>query len=291
MNADTLESYRHSGKFGLAGPVLAVVAAGALGFPLGLAYSYLLRWIPFIYINLLATFGYGAAFGWVTSRVLKSNHVRSPTVAALTGLAVGLIALYLEWSGHLHVLFDDAPWFFLPDEIWRSLPFLYEHGSWGLRSGGNITGIPLAIVWLGEAGIIVGIAVVLPYTFVKDTPYCEKTKCWLDEEKKINTLETIADPAQVAALKAGDLMPITAAKPKTEGASAFTRLLLKRSEKCPVFCTLRVQNVTVSIDRKGNLKEKVNDLTQDLIIPASMFELIGKFEDFAPLPAVAPPSA
>ena len=284
MNSDTLETYRHSGRFNALGLVLAVAAAGLLCLPLGLAYAYLIRWIPFVYVNILVTFGYGFAFGWVTTRLLKAGHVRNPALAGLCGLAAGLLGLYGEWSGHLHVLFEDAPWYFLPDDIFQTLPLLYEKGSWSFH-GRNVTGIPLAIVWVVEAGIIVGVAAVLPYSFVRETPYCEKTRCWLDEEKKINTLENFTDPAHLAALKAGDIMPIVQARPKAEGASMFPRLLLKRSPRCPVFSTLRVQSVAVSFDTKGNVKERVTGLTKDLIIPASMFDLIAKFEEFKPAPA------
>lgn len=81
MPADLLESYRHSGKFNPAG-VIAAPAAAVLGVPLGLAYAYLLHWIPFIYINFFLTLGYGFAFGWVTTRVLKATQVRNVPVAA-----------------------------------------------------------------------------------------------------------------------------------------------------------------------------------------------------------------
>lgn len=283
--SDTLETYRHSGKFNAPGLVLVVAAAAAIGFPLGLAYAYLIRWIPVVYVNVVLTCGYGFAFGWVTTRILKASQVRNTTLAVLCGLAAGFIALYMEWSAHLHVLFEDAPWFFRPDQIVRAMALLYEEGSWGMRSGGNVTGIPLALVWVIEAGIIVGLATLLPWHFVRDTPFCEKTRCWLDEDRKIDTLETFTDDAQLAALKAGDILPITQAKPKADNAAVFTRLLLKRSPKCTIFCTLRVQDVTISIDDKGKVTEKTEDLTGDLIIPASMFDLIAQFEQFKPGPA------
>jgi hypothetical protein len=284
MSADTLETYRHSGKFNAAGPVLALGAAAVAAVPLGLAYSYLIRWVPFIYLNMLATCAYGCVFGWMTMRLLKAGHVRNTTLAALVGFGAGLLALYGEWSGHLRVLTEDAPWLFGPDEILRGMQVLYEQGSWGMKSGGNVTGIELALVWVGEAGLIVGFATLLPYGFVMGTPYCEKSRCWLEEEKKINTLERISDPAQLAALKAGDIMPVVSAKPKPDGAGVYTRLWLKRSPQCPVFCTLRVQDITVTVDKKGKLQESAKDLTGDLIIPASMFELIAQFEHFKPEP-------
>jgi hypothetical protein len=283
--SDTLEAYRHSGKFNLSAVGLSLGAAAVAGFPLGLAYSYLIRWVPFIYLNMLATCAYGGVFGWMTMRLLKAGQVRNTGLAALCGLGAGLLALYGEWSGHIHTLFDEAPWVCTPEEILRGMKILYEEGSWGMKSGGNVTGIFLALVWIAEAGLIVGFAILLPWAFVKDTPYCEKSRRWLDEQKKINTLETITDPAQLAALKAGDIMPIVSAKPKADNAAVFTRLLLKRSAQCPVFCTLRVQNITISIDKKGNVNEKAADLTGDLIIPASMFDLMAKFEEFKPAPA------
>lgn len=283
--SDTLEAYRHSGKFNISAVALSLGAAAVAGFPLGLAYSYFISWVPFIYLNVLATLAYGYAFGWLTTKILKAGQVRHTGLAALCGLAAGLIGLYFEWSGHMHTLFSDAPWFFWPDEIMRGMAYLYEKGSWGMRGGDNITGIPLALVWATEAVLLVGVTTLLPHAFVRDTPYCEKTKCWLDEDKKIDTLETITDAAQLAALKAGDIMPIVSAKPKADNAAVFTRLLLKRSPKCQVFCTLRVQDITISIDKKGNVSEKVVNLTGDLIIPASMFDLIAKFEEFKPTPA------
>src|SRR5690348_2250719 len=100
--SDTLAAYRHSGKFNAPGLVLSVVVAAALGFPLGLAYAYLIRWIPFIYVNILATAGYGFVFGLVTTKVLKATQVRNTALAGLCGLAAGLIALYCDWSGSLH---------------------------------------------------------------------------------------------------------------------------------------------------------------------------------------------
>lgn len=284
MSDTTLETYRHSGKFNPAALAAALGVAAVVGIPLGLGYAYLLRWIPFIYVNFLLTFGYGFAFGWLTTRILKVGRVRNAAVAGLTSLGTGLIALYFEWSGHIHALVEGAPWILRPDQILAVIPLLYEAGTWSIKSA-TVSGIPLAIVWLVEATIIVGIAALVPYSLIRDTPYSEKSRCWLDEEKKISTLELITDDAQVAAIKSGDLMPVIAARPKAEGAATFTRLVLKRAAAAKDFCTVRVQDVSVSIDSKGNVNEKTKDLTQDLILPASMFELVAKLDELKPAPA------
>lgn len=289
MSLDPLQAYRPSGKFTAAGLVVPLVAGAVVAFPLGLVYSKALRWIPFVYINMLATCAYGFALGWLTSLAVKHTRVRNVTLATLLGAAVGCIGVYFEWSGFIWAVWEEAPLFSPPGDILAAMSFLYEHGSWGLKSGGNITGVFLAIIWTCEAGAILVFATMLPRAFVQDTPYCEKTGCWLEERKQIDTLEAISDPAQRAAVQAGDIMPVVQAGPRGD-APVHTRLLLKRSPKCRVFCTVRVQEVTSEVDKDGKLKSSTADLTRDLILPASMFALVAQLENLAPAAGTAKPA-
>jgi hypothetical protein len=77
-------------------------------------------------------------------------------------------------------------------------------------------------------------------------------------------------------------MPLADAKAKVDGAAVYTRLILKRAPQRTGFCTLRVQNVTVSIESDGKVKEQAENFTGDLILPTSMFDLITRFEEFVP---------
>jgi hypothetical protein len=284
MNSESLPVYRHSGKFGIHGPMLALVAATALGLPLGLAYAYLIKWCPFIYVNFLATAGYGLLFGLVAGFFLKFGKVRNTAFALFTGILVGCIAWYFNWSSHVYALFKGAPLFSFPNVILDVMKMLYNEGSWGMHNSGNVTGIPLAIVWLVEAGIIVGLAALTTMGFVSDVPFCEKNQCWLDQEKKISTLQNFTDPLHLLALKAGDLGPLVKAQPKEAGANAFARLILKHSPRTQEFCTVRIENVTTTQDKNGNRKEQVVKLTQNLKVPPSTFELLTKFEKFGEVP-------
>ena len=284
MNPDALPVYRHSGKFGVQGPVLALVAAIVLGVPLGLAYAYIIRWCPLVYINFLATAGYGFLFGLIGGFTLRFGKVRNTLIAALTGILVGVIAWYFNWSAHVHAIFTSAPWINTPDTILNVMRLLYEKGSWGMRSGDAVTGIPLAIVWVVEAGIIIGLATFTTVGFVDDVPFCEKNQCWLDQEKKISTLRNFTDPAHIAALKSGDLAPLVQAQPKDADSNAFARLILKHSPRTQEFCTVRIENVTTTRDKDGNSKEKVEKLTKNLKVPPSTFDLLAKFEKFGEAP-------
>ena len=289
MSAAPLQAYRPSGKFTAAGLVVPLLAGAAVAFPLGLGYAKALRWIPFVYINMLATCAYGFALGWLTNLTVKHTRVRNVAFATLLGAAVGGLGVYFEWSGFIWAVWEDAPLFSPPGDILAAMSFLYEHGSWGMKSGGNVTGVFLALIWACEAGAIVVFATLMPRGFVQDTPYCEKTGCWLEEQKQIDTIEAIGDPAQREAIRAGDIMPVIAAKPRGEGL-VHTRLLFKRSPKCQVFCTVRVQEVTSEVDKDGKLKASTADLSGDLILPASMFDLVAQLENLAPAPAAAKPA-
>src|SRR5260221_5516678 len=101
MNTETFQVYRHSGKFGVHGPLLALVAALVAGFPLGFAYAYLVKWIPIVYVNFFATIGYGVLFGFLSGWLMKFGKVRNTAVASLTGMLAGAIAPYISLERHI----------------------------------------------------------------------------------------------------------------------------------------------------------------------------------------------
>ena len=207
MNENFHPFYRHSGKFGVHGPLLAILAALIVGYPLGIVYAYLVKWIPFIYLNFFITVGYGLAFGFMTVPLLKFAKVRSGIIALLTGLIVGLCAWYFNWNGFLHAMAKEPPALISAAQLSRLMKYLYENGSWGIGFSSNspVTGIVLAIVWVVEAGVIIGASTLLAFAAVANTPFSERDNCWLDEEKTIEKLDAFVLPDQIAAFKAGNI--------------------------------------------------------------------------------------
>lgn len=277
MNPNIHPFYRHSGKFNPAGPILVFLAALVAAFPLGLLYSYLINWIPFIYLNFLITLGYGFVFGTLTSLLLlKFGKVRNTAVAFLSGTAAGLIAWYFSWNGHIHALAGDVPWLLTPGQIWTAVKILYNEGSWGIGFGSQepLTGIPLAIVWLGEGAMIVGLAAMISYRSVKDTPFCEQHNCWFDEKKVIDKFDVFTHPQHLEAFKTGDIAPLEEARPRVPASGQFARVTVKHSKNCHDLCTLSIDNVTVTPDKNGNPKEKASTLVTHLLVPKSMIEYL-----------------
>jgi hypothetical protein len=285
MNAETYQFYRHSGKFSPHGLALALIVPIAAGFPLGYVYAYLIKWIPFIYLNVFIVAGYGGVVGFLAGWMLKIGKVRNNTLATLCGLLAGIVGLYMGWNGHVHAYFEGAPIFCLPAEILKGMKYLYEHGSWTLK-GEMVTGIVLAIVWGIEALMIISLSTLVSYVMISGSPFCERTESWLDQEKKISTMEPFTQPAQLEAFKAGELNPLFQARAKREGASTFGRLTIKHSPKCEEFFTVTIANVTVNVDKKGKVTEKAQQLATNIIVSKSMFDQIVKLEQLKPESAV-----
>lgn len=288
MELGNLRPFRHSGKFGVQALLVVPLVAGLLGGPLGFAYGYLVKWIPFVYLNLLITFGYGLVLGVVVGAVLKWCRVRNVAVATVLAALVGVLGNYFQWNGHLHALLGDGPWLIHPRGMWAAMQLLLAHGSWSLRSGGNVTGWFLATVWAVEAGVILVMVVYLGTDPVRNTPYCEKSGTWLDEEKTFETLARIDDAQELASLKAGDIAPVIAARPRPAGATAYAKLTLKYSPRCEEFFTILVANVTITTNRKDETKVETVALTENLVLPHAMRPLVEQFADLKPVEAAAP---
>ena len=182
----------------------------------------------------------------------------------------------------MNSLIKQAPILCTPHQIRVVAKALYEHGSWGVRSGGAVTGIPLAIVWFVEAGIIIGVSTLVPYGMISKIPFCERTGCWLDETKTISTFEAFKNPVHIKALKARDLSPLSEARPRLPAASEFGRLTVKYSSRCNEFCTASIANISVSMGDNDKMEEKEDEIVGDIVLPKSFFEFLERFEKLKP---------
>lgn len=126
MELGTLPTYRHSGKFGATALVAVPLVGVLLGWPLGLAYAYLIKWIPFVYLNILLTIGYGALLGLAVGWTLQRCRVRNLPVTLVLAVVVGVAANYLQWSGHVHALLGGAPLLSPPRLLCRSWSFFFS---------------------------------------------------------------------------------------------------------------------------------------------------------------------
>ena len=97
-------TYRSTGTFSPAGVGLGLLLALVAMFPIAFVYSYAVRYIPFIYINFLISFGavFAVAYVYTFGESLGRNRSRAASLLAM--LLAGLLTLFVFWATFLYVL-------------------------------------------------------------------------------------------------------------------------------------------------------------------------------------------
>ena len=184
--------YKTSGTFDPVGLGLGIAIAVAAMFPIAFLYAYAIRYIPFIYLNFLISFGavFAVAYAYVWGEGLGKNRSRLASLAGM--LFVGILTLYVFWVTFLFVLLRHdigyGKLLFDPGLIKDLIKELVEVGWFTLKRArvkGTIYGIMLAI----EAVTYIVIFVYVWWTALKERVFCEKCQKWVERV----TLPVLAD--------------------------------------------------------------------------------------------------
>ncbi|MDR0564795.1 MAG: hypothetical protein LBG78_07675 [Azoarcus sp.] len=282
--------YQPSGKTTLSGLVTLLIGGIAAIWILGIAYTYAVGFIPFIYINFIVTGAFGILAGISFSLFVKKGNLRAPgKVTLLTAIAT-LIGLYLHWAFFcaylLHRASDIPLWeayqsyLFSPSKIIDTAKYLLDNGHFSIgRRGRNtpVTGGFLALIWLVEALIILGGSLLLPRVKSQE-PYSENLNRWADAEELPGRMSHFEDVvATKNALEAGNITPLLNTEPTDEKAS-HSKIVLYSAEGDSNCYFLSLKNVTVKINKKGKEESSTDTVVEYLrITPAQYQELSKKF--------------
>lgn len=193
--------YEESGQTNLLGMVFAYTAVIVFTFIMGFLYEVFIRIIPFVYINFLLTFGYGAAVGFFVMLISRIVKCRSRKGRIFLVAFAGLAANFFQWAAFFSYITDmQIPtikeYFYQiemclnPDYLFDFLGFVMKYGVWGF-SGGTVNGFLLAIVWAVEALMIWGIAIAIVWKSPK-RPYSELHGKWYERRIIDHDFEFIA---------------------------------------------------------------------------------------------------
>ncbi|MCC6126429.1 MAG: hypothetical protein IT426_15835 [Pirellulales bacterium] len=275
-----METYRHSGAISPLGIILASSAGIAAAVVLGVAYSFAVVHIPIIYVNALLTFCFGWLMGKAVGWGAKTGKIRNPFVATAYGFLIGLIGLYVAWGtdflarvvipGGLKGNYWMA---YSPNVIWGYMEIFYEKGFWGFKHGGNVSGIPLAIVWAIEAAMIVGGSTYFARNAIAHHPFCENCGRWTDIVAGCRHLSLAESQESLARLLSGDLA-VLANFNLAQNENVFLQLDLASCPICAESCYLTIQQVTQTYDKEGKLKVETTPLLRNMSIDAEAVPLV-----------------
>jgi len=267
-----MDLYRHSGAISAPGLLLGLAAGLFTAGVLGVVYSFLIVYIPFIYINPLLTCGYVVALGWVVAWGTKTGKLRNSIVVGLLAFIAGVVGLYVAWGADLLARFntDVGLAAFHPAVLSDYMAFFYRQGFWSLFGARALSGMLLGAVWVIEAAIIVGGATALAVVFFGRTPFCETCRRWCTAVEGVAKLqvrpsqETVLERVLAGKLDALDELYRAEAKAET-----YLRLDVSRCETCSASNFLSIRNVVHGVDRDGNSQMSVETLLANLVLHES----------------------
>jgi hypothetical protein len=275
-----METYRHSGAISPVGILLASTVGIVVAVVLGVVYAFAVVNIPFVYINALLTFCFGLAMGKSVGWGAKQGKIRNPFVATAYGFLIGLIGLYVAWGtdflarivipSKVQMEYINA---YSPFVLIEYIKWFYENGAWGLKHGGNVTGIPLAIVWAIEASLIVGGATYFARSAIVHHPYCESCGRWTKIVPGNRHLSLMGAGELLSQLLSGDLAALTRFN-LAQNESTYLQLDLASCTTCTESHYLTIQQVTQTIDKEGKLKTELKAIVRNMWINAEDLPLI-----------------
>ena len=272
-----METYRHSGSVPFTGLCRVVVTGVAIAGVLGAAYAYLVVYIPFIYINVIATGFFGLLIGLAVGRAGKAGRIRNTFAVRLLGFVCGVAGLYAAWGADLLARggIEAGILAFHPAVLAAYLQVFYENGAWGLRHGGNVTGMALAAVWSIEALIVVGVATVVATHSIASLAFCERCGQWTTVEEEVQKLaiqegqETI-----VERILSGELAAMQELFRAPENAGAYLRLDLAQCDTCSESDFLTINLVSHAVDKKGEVQTSTESLASNLVLTEADVQIV-----------------
>ncbi|MDR1870825.1 MAG: hypothetical protein LBS60_02675 [Deltaproteobacteria bacterium] len=224
------EYYKPSGNYRISSIITLFIVTAVVSIPLGIIYSLALWYSPIIYLSILGPWVYGVAVAAIAGRIIKSQAIRSPGVAGLTGVLGILPGYYFSWltwanllvntsgtidfgskKGGIHLaksmidlkeIFQTIPYY---QDLWELIKAVNVEGLWSLgRIKQSVNGPFLWGVWAAELLVLLG-TIALHYRGKAQQPYSEELSAWIPKIVLGQKLTLPADENFGQRLQEGDI--------------------------------------------------------------------------------------
>lgn len=289
--------YRHSGKVPPAGLIVMPLVGAATAGVLGCVYSFAICYIPFIYLNLLFTIGFGMGVGIALAWAARVTQVRSRTFGLLAMVVSVSAGYYAAWGADFlaRVGFDKLPsplWAWRPTVLSHYISVFYDEGFWSFKGNTTVSGALLAGVWILELGILFYFAWVGVSSFFKENTYCEDCYGWSQPRNALALYGAGSALETARRVNAGDVNALGSCAPVVEGATDFLMLNAHICPSCDEHCYITLQRVTTTVNGKGETNTETKTLVDRLGVDGASLKTILAAAP-APIandPQIGPPS-
>lgn len=197
--------YKHSGRFSIGGLVAGIGIGSAAGLILAFSYAHGLPLIPYDQLAGLATLAFGALIGVATGYGFIWGKVRNQPVAIAATATISTLALYISWAVWVSLTLESqhvstVRWSDLsqhPAALWNWICLVNQYGTWGLNNQTPTKGLELSVLWILEAVVVIGAAIVAQFEILRHHVFCETCDRWCARGAKI----LLAAPKDVTQFK------------------------------------------------------------------------------------------
>ena len=285
--ANQIPRYRPSGYFRITTIpyVLGVAVAAAL---VAWLYQMLLRWIPFIYINLVIAALFAGLVGFAGAVAMRAGHCRNRLLAYTIALplAAAPVAASHYWSYRADlgkVLEETTPGMTMA-EATSQIPIsdwlaIRKAAGWRVKSS-TVNGNAVLFVWGVEALLFLGLGLYLTGKAAGEA-YCERCNRWcVDRAILVAGLDRAAVDPLVAAADLDGILAL--APPPDPPADQSLKLTLAACPACRDTGFLSVDEQRV-VQRKNKQETKEKTLVSLAVLsPAQRARLGARTGEAAP---------
>jgi hypothetical protein len=276
--------YRLSGRIGhvlwLVPPTAAVAAIFLAGI-----YSWIdLNWRTYDIVAVFQTMIFSSLVAVITGLLIQVAKCRNMLVARVLGIAVGTFTVYVAWVWFEFFLILGAKptetnetllWkelFLNPRSVYTVAAALNEHGTYTRKKENSgearpVEGLELAMVWLGEAAIMIGGIVWVSAMLIKHRPFCERCQRWATpwaQSILFKPTDTLDAEGRVAH---GDISGLQGMSRTTATTNPRLSLSIQQCPQCAETATYSLDWLWEVKGRNG-VETKINSLTAPRILPA-----------------------
>ena len=270
--------YQHSGAAPFGGILMALVIGLIAAAVLGAVYTYLIFYIPFVYINFFVTIGFGVLLGIAVGSGAKIGKIRNSGVVGFIALIAGLVGYYIHWVFWVGAAMEARS--FDPSALWTFISAINAIGPWSIF-GWTPSGFSLWAIWGIEALMMIGIAV-LGARGMTDIPYCEQTGQWASENVLPRRFAALAEGASVDSVSA----VLSQLNPVDDNSAAYTEVTTFTADGSELRCA-SIESVVVETDKDGKESTKKTTLARHLLFDRDSFDKLLQMGQASAAPAAA----
>ncbi len=297
-----LREYRPSRGVNLKRLALGLALSVLLGAIAGVIYSALVFYVPFLKLRFLITLLAGLGIGAMTLWLVRVAHVRRATLAIVVAMTTVTAAYYVSWASWIGLAISDMTGGDLsaltvtgnllvnPAGMVEFAQFMLEEGFWVREESEPVKGTALAVIWLIEAGVLLGVPLVMAIKVTGEHPYCEACGSWTTQRSSVAALEETEDrEALRQELLDGDLDALADLGPADFLAPARLRVERDACPNCGETQCMTVWHVAFAPSKDGSVAENKTAIVRHLRLTPEQAAWVDR--DLAAARPITPPEA